>query len=167
MGIANATAGNATVSTTGSAADATVDATVDATAGNFPASPITAATGSAEATAGNPAASTTAFIAEAATGLFQAFRSLRCPCDDNLYNIGSPRLEQHGHCDWQRLLDCIVGGFGCNENNCAGLDKHRHRRRPSLTPPLRKNIRHRLVNSDDMNLLIEKTPCTQVVCRCN
>jgi hypothetical protein len=81
MDIANATAGNVTASATGSASDATVDAT----AGNFPASPITAALGSTKATTGNAAASTTAFFAEATSGLFQAFRSLRRPCDDNLY----------------------------------------------------------------------------------
>ena len=55
----------------------------------------------------------------------------------------------------------IVGGFGCNKNNCAGMNKHRHRRRPP--PPQEKNSQYRLVNSDDMNLSIEKTPCTRVV----
>ena len=66
VGIANATAGNATASVTRSAADATVDTTM----GNFPASPITTAARSAEATAGNAAASTTAFDADKTARLF-------------------------------------------------------------------------------------------------
>jgi hypothetical protein len=104
-GIANATADIAVASATGS----TADATAEATTGIFPASPITAATGIANATTGiaaaSAAASTAAFVANATVGLFPAFRSLRRPCDDNLYNIGSPRLVQHEHFDWQWLSD--------------------------------------------------------------
>jgi len=29
----------------------------------------------------------------------------------------------------------IVCGFGCNENNCAGMKKNQHRGRPLLMPP--------------------------------
>jgi hypothetical protein len=71
--------------------------------------------------------------------------------------------------------DCqtdIVGGFGCNENNCTGMDKNQNQWRPSLSPPLPPpplgiNIQHHLGISDDMNLSIEMMPCTQDVCHCN
>jgi len=85
-GIAKATAGMAVASASVSAADDTADAT----AGIVPA---------------YAAVSATAFVAKATAGLFPAFRSLRRPCDDNLYNIESPRLVQREHCDWQRLLE--------------------------------------------------------------
>ena len=43
-------------------------------------------------------------IIEASLGLLPAFRSLRRPCDDNLYNMGRPRLVQREHGEWQWLL---------------------------------------------------------------